>query len=139
MATYRGYASHRHGYKANTGNDMTYLPPTMPLASRRLSALHSAELREERNGKPIQFPEFYNTEWDYWHILHRALTDPYEGTEAKKKWEDENIVQHFDLLDNPPWLFAYLDKAIELLDRPPEWVPKIMVIRWKKNRRKETP
>lgn len=134
MAIYRGYASHRHGYKANTGNDMVYLPPTMPLASRLLSALHSAELREERNGKPIQFPEFYNTEWEYWHILHRALTDPYEGTKAKKTWEIKNKDQFTNLTNFPPWLFAYLDKAIEILGQIPDWVPNVMVIRWRQDR-----
>jgi hypothetical protein len=134
MAKYRGYASHRHGYKANTSNDMTYLPPTMPLASRRLSALHSAELREERNGRPIAIPEFYSTEFDYWHTLHHALTDPYEDTEAKRKWEAENKDQFTNITNFPPWLFAYLDKAVELLGEIPGWVPNVMVLRWKQDR-----
>lgn len=110
MGTNKNYRTHRHGYKANTGNNINYLPPVMPRADRKLSPLHRAELIEESSLPPILNPDYY-TEFDYWHLLKRDLTDPMDGTEAKRAWEEANADLHTELTSNPPWMVAYKEAA----------------------------
>ena len=82
---------HPLGKMSNFMNDMTYQPQHPPDAGSLdipLSPLHRSELLEVMQEKGIPDPPGRRlTRRDYFAVLRRPLTDPYETSPLKAEWE----------------------------------------------------
>lgn len=112
-------------------NEINYLPETMSNAGRPLSPLHRAELFEgspafkdpEKVPAPLLLhPDGRYTELDYWFHLRHGLTDPYEGSAAKSKWEWDHPEEAQMLHENPPWIPLLIEALASLSIEIPLWV-----------------
>lgn len=86
-----GNKFHSMGKMSNFMNDMVYQPLTVPgpdLLDSPLSPLHRSELLEVMEQRGIPDPPGRRLTWrDYYAILRRPATDPYEKSPYKAAWE----------------------------------------------------
>lgn len=86
-----GNKFHPLGKMSNFMNDMVYQPLVVPgpdILDMPLSPLHRSELMEAMEQRGIPDPPHRRLTWrDYYTVLRRPATDPYENSKYKAAWE----------------------------------------------------
>lgn len=86
-----GNKFHAMGKISNFMNDMVYQPQAIPgpdVLDMPLSPLHRSEVLEVMTERGIPDPPHRRLTWrDYFAILRRPPTDPYENSRYKTDWE----------------------------------------------------